>query len=201
MCSAGLEAANGDRCLWFAGVECRYYILLCDGMGTGPEAARDGRRIGGMLKKMLTAGFPAIYALRSINSMCALQGQAGAVTVDLAEIHLDSGRAAVYKWGAAPSYLLRDGGIEKIGTAGPPPGLSVTESREKVERLSLRRGEVLVLLSDGVGGEDALQSRFSGEDLPLGELAARILDMADTQSEDDATVAVIRLNSESPGVS
>jgi stage II sporulation protein E len=170
-------------------------------MGTGLGAVREGKSALQLLKKLLLAGFPPEHALRSLNSLCALRGMAGAATVDMAELQLDTGKVLLYKWGAAPSYLLRDGGIEKIGTAGPPPGLSVTEGREKVERLSLRRGEVLVLLSDGVGGEDALQSRFSGEDLPLGELAARILDMADTQSEDDATVAVIRLNSESPGVS
>ena len=122
---------------------------------------------------------------------------AGAATVDMAELQLDTGKVMLYKWGAAPSYLLHGGSIEKIGTAGPPPGLSVTEGREKVERLSLRRGEVLILLSDGVGGEDALQCRFSDGELPLQEIAAKVLDSGDAHSGDDATVAVIRLSPES----
>ena len=191
------ESENGDRCQCFAGTGCKYYVLLCDGMGTGLGAVQEGKSAAQLLKKLLLAGFPAEYALRSLNSLCALRGIAGAATVDLAELQLDTGKVMLYKWGAAPSYLLCGGSVEKIGTAGPPPGLSVTDGREKVERLSLRRGEILVLLSDGVGGEDALQCRFSDGELPLGDLAVKILDGADTVSGDDATVAVIRLSPES----
>ena len=166
-------------------------------MGTGLGAVQEGKAALQLLKKLLLAGFPAEYALRSLNSLCALRGIAGAATVDMAELQLDTGKVMLYKWGAAPSYLLHGGSIEKIGTAGPPPGLSVTDGREKVERLSLRRGEVLVLLSDGVGGEDALQCRFSDGELSLKEIAVKILDSADAEAGDDATVAVIRLSPES----
>lgn len=191
------ESDNGDRCQCFAGSGCKYYVLLCDGMGTGIGAVEEGKSALLLLKKLLLAGFPAEYALRSLNSLCALRGIAGAATVDMAELQLDTGKVMLYKWGAAPSYLLHGGSIEKIGTAGPPPGLSVTDGREKVERLSLRRGEVLVLLSDGVGGEDALQCRFSDGELPLRDIAVKILNSADTEAGDDATVAVIRLAPES----
>ena len=194
VCSASREKANGDRCLWFAGVECRYYILLCDGMGTGEEAARDAQAAGAMLRKLLGAGFPPEHALRSVNSLCALQGRAGAVTIDLAELRLDTGKAAVYKWGAAPSYLITHGEPIKIGTATPPPGLSVTDGRETVERLSLRKGETLVLLSDGAGGEEALRRAWERSGEPAGELAARILASSEADGSDDATVAVVRLS-------
>lgn len=193
-CSASKNRANGDRCLWFAGVACRYYVLLCDGMGTGEEAARDAQQIGGMLRRLLSAGYPAAYALRSINSLCALQGRAGAVTLDLAELRLDTGRATLYKWGAAPSYVISRGESIKIGTATPPPGLSVTDGRETVERLSLRRGETLVLLSDGAGGEDSLRHVWLDEEATTGELAAKILQSSQAVSGDDATVAVVRLH-------
>ena len=192
----GRETANGDRCISFAGPGLRYYILLCDGMGTGLGAAREGQSAASMLQQMLSAGFPAEYALRSMNSMLVLRGRAGAVTMDLAEIQLDTGRASVYKWGAAPSYLIRENEAEKIGTATPPPGLSVTDGRETVERLSLRRGEVLILLSDGVDGEAALRRLGGISAQPPGELAAKILEFGARGQEDDATVAAICL---SPG--
>ncbi len=194
-CSASRERVNGDRCLWFSGTECRYYILLCDGMGTGPEAAEDGKLAGNMLRKLLTAGYPTEYALRCVNSLCALQGRAGAVTMDLAEIRLDTGKATLYKWGAAPSYLFAKGEPIKIGTATPPPGLSVGDRREAVERLSLRRGETLVLLSDGASGEDAMRQAWIAAGSPPGELAAKILESSQPDGEDDATVAVVRLHS------
>ena len=194
VCSASREKANGDRCLWFAGVECRYYILLCDGMGTGEEAAREAQAAGAMLRKLLSSGFPPEHALRSVNSLCALQGRAGAVTIDLAELRLDTGKAAIYKWGAAPSYLITRGEPIKVGTATLPPGLSVADGRETVEKLSLRKGETLVLLSDGAGGEEALRRAWEHPGEPAGELAARILASSEADGSDDATVAVVRLS-------
>ena len=187
------ENSNGDRCVWFVGTQCRYYVLLCDGMGTGIGAAQEGQDAASLLRQMLSAGFPAEHALRSVNSLLALRGRAAAVTIDLVELRLGCGRAAVYKWGAAPSLLLFEGLAEKIGTAGPPPGLSVTGGRETVERLSLRRGEVLVLLSDGVDGEAVRQRIVLQGQRPPEELAAEILEQGTQDTQDDATVAVIRL--------
>ena len=86
ICSAGREAANGDRCVSFPVFGCRHYVMLCDGMGTGPEAAREGRDAARLLRQMLVAGYPAEYALKSLNSILVLRGRAAAVTVDLAQI-------------------------------------------------------------------------------------------------------------------
>ena len=192
-CSVGREAANGDRWASFAGTGCLHYVLICDGMGTGLGAAQEGQTAMDLLRRMLTAGFPPEHALRSVNSMLVLRGRAAAVTMDLAQIHLDSGRVTVYKWGAAASYLLHSGCAEKIGIATPPPGLSVAEGHEVAERLSLRRGEVLIMVSDGVEPDGA--DRRIGEigELPLGEIAARLLEPCVGKREDDATVVAVRL--------
>ena len=185
-------AENGDRCLSFSGICNRYYVAICDGMGTGIGATDEAETAGRLLKRLLSAGYPAEYALSSLNSLCALRGRAGAVTVDLAELQLDSGKAVVYKWGAAPSWLISRVGGEKIGTAGPPPGLQIADRGEQAVRLSLRRGELLVMQSDGVGGEEMPRCRW-GDKEPLGELAARILESGSNETDDDATVAIIRL--------
>jgi stage II sporulation protein E len=167
--------------------------MICDGMGTGPEAAWEGQTAARLLRQMLIAGFPAEYALKSLNSLLVLRGRAAAVTVDLAEVHLDSGRVTLYKWGAAPSWLLGEGEAEKIGTATPPPGLSVTEGRETVERLSLRQGQTLILVSDGVDPAGILDPGREVRCLPPGELAAKLLERGAQGREDDATVAAVCL--------
>ena len=189
---------NGDRCLHFAGTRGRYYVLLCDGMGTGIGAVQEGKTAAQLLRRLLTAGYPAQYALRSLNSLCALRSRAGIVTVELLEIALDTGRALLYKWGAAPSYLVSDYGAEKLGTAGPPPGLSVTEGRETAHQLSLRRGELLLLVSDGISQEEALQSCLSMSGVSPGELANRLLDRGQLSGEDDATVVTVCLDRKAP---
>ena len=190
------EADNGDRCLRFAGVGCKYYVLLCDGMGTGLGAVQEGKTAAKMLQKLLSSGYPAEYALRSLNSLCALRERAGAVTVDLAELMLDSGKVNLYKWGAAPSYLVSSAGAEKIGTIGPPPGLSVTDCREQLDRLSLKRGEKLILVSDGVAHEDTLRLCMDCVGLPVAELGLRLLCQSRLTGDDDATAAIIQLKTQ-----
>ncbi|MBO7184898.1 MAG: SpoIIE family protein phosphatase [Oscillospiraceae bacterium] len=194
VCSRGKEAANGDRCLRFAGTRNRYYVLLCDGMGTGDGAAFEARTAGSMLRRMLMAGYPAHYALQSLNSICVLRGSAGAVTVDLVEADLVTGRASLYKWGAAPSWLLGHAGPERIGREGPPPGISVGEGSSTVDRVTLQHGVPLVLLSDGVDGSNAVSGLEGDFDQPAGFLAALILEAGYTQTPDDATAAVLRLH-------
>lgn len=183
------EASDGDRCTAFPGPGVRYFMLLCDGMGTGLAAAQAAETATGLLQRLLKGGVPAQHALGCLNAQLTLGDRAGAVTVDLAEIRLDTGQVSVYKWGAAPSYLIRRGTAEKIGTAAPPPGFG--ETRETAARLSLCRGEVLVLISDGVEMEDAPAWAEQASQMPTGELAERILD--ESAGEDDATAVVIRL--------
>lgn len=182
---------NGDTCVWFAGTGNRYYILLCDGMGTGEAAARESAEAVRLLRQMLTAGFPAEYALRSLNSLAVFRELGGCTTVDLVQLHLDTGKGTVYKWGAAPSYLMVSGQLRKIGTASPPPGLSHS-GRALTDRLSLGRGEVLILLSDGVSEEGLLDSARTTPSQPSGEMAAAILEK-ECSGGDDATAVVIRL--------
>ena len=187
------EEANGDRCFAFSGSDCRFFVVLCDGMGTGLGAAQEGQSAGKLLRKILLAGFPAEHALKTLNSLLILQAKSGAVSIDLAEIFLETGIVHIYKWGAAPSWVLTRRGTEKIGTATPPPGISVESVPMAVEKLSLRRGEVLILVSDGVDSDSLCGLTEVSPDGPLGTLAANILQQGSRAGEDDATAALIRL--------
>lgn len=184
------EADNGDRCLRFPGIEGAYYVLLCDGMGTGPGAVAESRSAGTLLKKLLSAGFPASHALRSLNSLCALRDQAGAATIDLVRLDLCTGTAVLYKWGAAPSYLLTPSGTQKVGTTAPPPGLSVVGTQECREQVTLRRGEQLILASDGIDESAALRCCADQHGASPSYLATELLGHAD---RDDATVILLQL--------
>lgn len=188
------DSRNGDRCMEFAGVGNQYYIVLCDGMGTGPGAVQEGQRAGNMLRKLLSSGFPPEHALSSLNSICALRDRAGAVTVDLAQIALDTGRVTLYKWGAAPSYLLDKGTPKKLGTVSPPPGLSVTGGQEVRCSFTLRKEQTLLLVSDGVREEQVLEC--CKEPTTLSVLAGALL--KETASQDDATVVAIQLTPAKP---
>ena len=173
----------------FAGMENTYYIILCDGMGTGPGAAREGQSAGKLLRKLLTSGFPPEHALGSLNSIYALQDRAGAATVDLAQISLETGKVTLYKWGAAPSYLVGHDGAVKLGSVSLPPGFSVEEGKEVRCNLSLRKGQILLLVSDGIVEENVLPCCEEGASAAA--LANKLL--KDAVSEDDATIVTLQL--------
>lgn len=185
------EFSNGDRCLAFPAGGLMYYVLLCDGMGTGLGAAREGQSASELLKQLITGGFPAEHALRSVNSILVLRGMAGAVTLDLAQVNLRSGKVVLYKWGAAPSLCICRSGVATLGSQAPPPGLSLRDSGLQVLHLSLCRGEALALVSDGALPEPASGYRGLSADMDTGALAEALVS---GQSRDDATAAVIRLS-------
>ena len=187
---AGRSAAaeNGDCCISFPGVGNRYYVLLCDGMGTGEAACRESREAVNLLRQMLCAGVSEEAALRSLNSLAILRSLGGCTTVDLLRLGLDTGRGVLYKWGAAGSWLLRGGQLELLGEPMPPPGVS-QDCRESREPVAMNRGELLILHSDGAE-DSALLSVPAGAE--PGELAAYLLEQT-ASGRDDATVAVVRL--------
>ena len=185
------DRSDGDRCAAFPGTGPRFYILLCDGMGTGAPAAAQACQAVHLLKGMLTAGLPPGAALKSLNAQLLLTGDTGAVTADLCELRLDTGYASLYKWGAAPSYLLSRKTLRRIGAPGLPPGMELGSSGERIARLSLQKGQTLVLASDGVTFDESLSLPDTIE--PTGPLADRLLRQYGSTGEDDATLAVIRL--------
>lgn len=187
-------AVSGDRGACFRTTDGRLFLLLCDGMGTGAEAAAESLTAVRTLTGLLRAGMPAADALSTLNSVYVLRDDGCFSTADLLEVSLISGEATLYKWGSAPSYLHLDGMTKKIGTAAPPPGLGVGDAHKAEEiRLSLCRGELLVLLSDGAGGEVAGQRIAACGDLSPKEVAAAVVANPGADGTDDMTAVALRL--------
>lgn len=186
--------ASGDRGAHFPGPGLRYYVLLCDGMGTGPGAAQESESALRILTGLLQAGMPASEALGTLNDLYVLRETGGFSTADLLELHLDTGRAGLYKWGAAPSYLKHRRSARKMGTAAPPPGVGIGEAHQaEVIRLSLQKEEMVVLISDGLESEET-QSQiadFAGQ-APKA-LAAALVAAAPAGEADDRTAVAVCL--------
>ena len=152
------------------------YVLLCDGMGTGSGAQSDAQAA-------------------MLNELYVLRGDGCFSTVDLLEMDLCTGEGALYKWGAAPSYLKKGGTVKKIGTASPPPGLGVGEEH-RAERvgLSLQRGEQLVLTTDGIPEAACEQYLRACGPLSPRELAAGVVACASESEPDDRTAVIVQLD-------
>lgn len=189
------ELVSGDAGSYCRGPDGWAYLLVCDGMGTGADAARLSHAAVDALSALLQAGAPPEDALTLLGDSYLLRSDGAFSTVDLAAVDLRSGQAVIYKWGAAPSYLLTADGVKRVGTATVPPGLSADEAlAAETVRLSLERGEVLVLISDGVSGVETERLLGAYDGCAPRELADRLIRAAQSRTAtDDMTAAALRL--------
>ena len=194
ICTRGKDggSVSGDRGACFAGADTDYFVLLCDGMGTGTAAQRMSRETVGLLERMLKTGLAPEAALKLLNGVELLRGDDRYTTVDLLHLNLSKGSAVLYKWGAAPSYFRCGEEMKKIGTASPPPGVGVggEHAPERYE-LSLKEGELLVMTSDGAGGVETESMICMYRGSSPQELATLLI--SQQIGEDDMSAVVVSL--------
>lgn len=176
------------------------YVFLCDGMGSGNTAALTSALSCAFLSRMLRAGSGAENALKMLNGFLAARGRReneSSTTVDLLEIDHVSGEGRLYKCGAAPTLLLREGKVTSFFSRTAPVGILESLDAERI-RVELKPGDVLVQVSDGVSGsgercpwlEKMLAEKWDGE---AEKFARLVLGRAANESKDDLSVAVTEL--------
>jgi stage II sporulation protein E len=161
-------------------------------MGSGHSAAGEAAAATAVLEQLLKAGMAPAEALQLLNGIYPLRDDGGFATVDLAQADLVTGKVLLYKWGGAPSYLKRRGSVELVGSSAPPPGISVQDGPPEGISLSLSRGELLVLVSDGVSGPGVEPCIRSHDGRSAKDLAAAVVAAAESD-DDDRTAAVLML--------
>lgn len=145
------EEVSGDATDYFCDAAGRAQMFLCDGMGTGKAAAVDGQLTARLTGQLLRAGFAAESAARLVNVALGLKnaGQESGATLDLVTVDLFTGRAGLFKAGAAPSFLVRNGTPRMMEGASLPMGV-LDSVVGRSTSFSLEEGDTLVLVSDGV---------------------------------------------------
>ncbi len=197
MAQVGISAVNkkgerisGDCGAYFAGANSDFYVLLCDGMGSGESAALGSHETVRLLQRLLKSGLSAESALKILNGTQILRQAHSYTTVDLLCIDLNSANATLYKWGAAPSFLRHFDSIKKMGTATTPPGVSIHYEPERYT-FSLKHEELLVLASDGADAEQIESGLSAYRGNSPRELTALLA--ATAKGEDDMTTVAISL--------
>lgn len=191
------DTVSGDRGATFRQGRF-FYLILCDGMGTGPGAAAEAGAAISILRSLLQTGAEPREAMEFLNGIYILREDGGFATVDLLRADLHAGEAELVKWGAAPSYLKHNLAVEKLGSTDLPPGIGVGEefAPEQI-KLSMTKGETLILISDGADGERTEQFLRQYGSLSPRELADGIVGSSSAR-DDDCTAAVIALRPRVP---
>lgn len=142
------EIVNGDTVLE-AGNEGMRYFALCDGMGSGKEAALSSKLACATMKSLLNTGFSPEYVLKAANHTVGLRSNECFSTVDMFCFNVYTGQGAFYKCGASPSLVLREGRIFRLVSHTPPVGALEEPVAEKIE-FEIRDGDTVILISDGI---------------------------------------------------
>lgn len=200
------ESVSGDRGTYFKTDEGVLCVILSDGMGSGPQAAKDSIDTVCILEGFLRSGVAPETAMKMLNSVALLKNgdDWGYATVDLMCIDLFTGETCFYKYGAAPSYVWSGKGVRRVMGESLAPGFDLGEASEPdIVRMKLRAGSRALVISDGVLGEGDdrwLRDMLSQGKVPEARgLAKSALQSAvkDHGSTDDMTVLVVYVHERS----
>ena len=172
-------------------------FALSDGMGRGDPARKESESAIRLLFRLQRSGMRKELIYENVNRMLLAQNETETyATLDAVSIDLNTGEAEFLKYGAPPSYLLRNGRVKAISGEALPCGI-LAEATPSVIRLILRREDRLILCSDGV--QDALPEGTARtiealEGTDSGTSWERLLALAQQNGgSDDMTVMVIRV--------
>ena len=197
------EEVCGDSVAVFRNKSNRFFALLSDGMGSGSAANAISGVAVGFLGNMLSTGRLCEELVDMLNGFLCGKFQKSmtecSATLDLLELDLMNGHAVVYKCGAAPSYVYRRGRLFKLRSDSMPIGILNDVDLKKYD-LELTRGDVIVMVSDGVtgeGGECPWLFDLLAQNLPsrgLERTSDLIVKYATAKgSGDDITVVLVRV--------
>ena len=196
------ETVSGDASDQFCDHAGRAQMLLCDGMGKGRAAAVDGQMAAKLTGQLLRAGFAAESAARLVNVAMGLKNgdQESGATLDLLTVDLYTGRAGLFKAGAAPSFLVRNNVPRLLDATSLPMGILDTVVGRSTA-LNLCDGDLVVLVSDGAlcDGNDWLMQQLQ-LCARLGHTPQQVADVVADAAvrraglrRDDITVTVLQL--------
>ena len=148
---------SGDTVNLFSNKKDYFYALISDGMGSGREAAFTSNLCSAFLEKMLRAGNRAVTSLRMLNNLilsrCSDSAGECSSTVDLIELDLITGKASFIKGGAAPSFVIRKGTVQRLQAGTFPIGI-IRKLDTQASAYDLRAGDTVVMISDGIMQDD-----------------------------------------------
>ncbi len=177
-----------------------FYCFICDGMGSGETAALTSRVCRVFLEKMLACGNDKTTTLEMLNMFLKNRGAECFATIDLLEIDMHTGTASFIKSGAAPSYIVRGGNLFRIASGTLPVGI-LSDISAEVTEFGLEKGDVIVMVSDGICGDPELDSTWlcdylakeMTDDLALTAEKIMLRAKKENKRSDDMTVELLRI--------
>ncbi len=196
--AANEQDVSADVCKTFTDQKGCAHAILCDGMGTGKQAAVDGNLAATLSEKLMSSGFASSEAARLVNIALSLKNESDcAATLDALTINLYTGKARLFKAGAAASFLVRQNVVTVLEGDSLPIGILGTVTGRS-SNIQLELGDMIVMASDGalIAGQHRISAILAAaENVSPKAMAKRIVQDARSRTKrpDDTTVICIRI--------
>ena len=120
-------------------------------MGQGKIAATESKLTLEVLSKLILNGISLKDTIDSINALLKIKNHNDMfTTLDLCHINLANAKMKLIKYGANPSYHIRNGTVEKITTNSLPVGI-VSKLKMSSYEMLLKDNDIVIMSSDGTG--------------------------------------------------
>lgn len=191
---AAMEPAGfvgGDYYDFFRAADGRMWLLVADVSGKGVPAAVFVSNARAVVRAVARAPLTPAQLLAAVSDiLLADSGGDLYVTCVVAAVDTTNRTITSANAGHPPAVVVGGGGVRSLSAGGPPLGL-VPRARYQEETVTLRAGDLVVVVSDGI--TDALNA--SGDEIP--RLVAAAVVGAETAR--DACQALLAAATRGPG--
>lgn len=128
----------------------KFYMILSDGMGSGPRAAMESGMAVGLIEKFLAAGYDQNTALEAVNSLLLIKSDDdNYATVDMTVINQYTGDVEFLKVGAVSTFIKYKDRVDVIRNSSLPAGI-LDKIDVEFNRRKIGDGDFVVMITDGV---------------------------------------------------
>ncbi len=140
---------SGDSYTFENGISGKVVMAVADGMGTGNAASKKSTMVIELIEELFKSGYEETCIPEMINSAIIKNNEESTVTMDMAAVNLNTGRATIVKMGGAATFILKDGNVTTLSPSSLPAGV-IENVETDVWKEQLTDGSYIIMLSDGV---------------------------------------------------
>ena len=173
------------------------YFALSDGMGQGEKASQDSLLTLDVLKQLIINGISLKDTIQSINSLLKIKNRNDMfTTLDMCQINLSLAIASFAKYGACPTYILRNNEVIEISSQSLPVGI-VSPLKTSLIKYQLKEKDIIFMITDGfISSFKELINKNSHilSDTHPKEMNHMIMNLLDNEDKnDDMTLLTIKV--------
>ncbi len=187
---------NGDN--YFVDNKDDYLLVcLCDGMGHGEQAEECSKYLLSAIQTHLKLSTGFSDMVNDLNNILLMKNINDCYsTMDLFKLNLSTLNGTFVKAGAFISYVIRNRDIIPIERHNLPLGI-VTDCTYKSYNFQFQSGDILVMLSDGIGERVELDNKvlLVSDGTDMGNYARNIFNILNDEKNfnDDSTIITIKI--------